>query len=197
MRHLRLFIISLLLICGSVGHASAGLRFGPRIGVNINSLHFNQNMFNAENRTGFTAGVQLDYIAPAIGLGFDISAMYVRSGATWNDPDRNSFRTDRDYVELPVNLKWRIGIPIISPYIFTGPSFAFLTSRKAVSQEWSNKSFDSAWNFGLGLELFKRIQLSVRYGVGINTILKNTGLESDSAPDIRNRDWTVTAAILF
>ena len=60
-------------------------RIGPRVGVAVNDLHFNKSVFDGDNRAGFTAGVMTEFTVPVIGLGFDLSAMYVRRSAKWMD----------------------------------------------------------------------------------------------------------------
>lgn len=197
MKYIKSLLLVLLLISGTAIPAAAKFRVGPRVGMTVNSLHFNDKVFDSENKTGFTAGLQVDFTVPVIGVGFDVSAMYVRRSAQWMEQQKTVV-DNRDYFEIPVNLKWKLGIPVISPYLFTGPSFAFLTSRRAVNDAWRNKSVDTAWNIGLGVELLSHLQLSARYGIGLNKAMQKTGLNQNSEDlSIRNRAWTITAAYMF
>lgn len=194
-------VVALMALIGSVMPAHAQLRFGLKAGVAVNSLHFNTSTFDADNRAGFTGGAMLEFTAPVIGLGVDLSAMYVRRNAKWLDANNINQTDNRDYIEIPLNLKWRMNIPVINnvcrPYLATGPSFAFLTSKKAAEQAWSNKKFDTSWNFGFGLELFKHVQVGASYGIGLTKALKTFGATGQGNIDGRNRYWTVTAAYLF
>lgn len=89
---------------------------------------------------------------------------------------------------------------IITPYIFTGPSFAFKTGKSEIEDFVKAKKCDIAWNFGLGVELIKHLQIGASYGIGLTKTLQMVGMtESGSAANIegKNKYWTVTAAYLF
>ncbi|MCM1292936.1 MAG: PorT family protein [Bacteroides sp.] len=180
--------------------SQAQLRFGVKAGVTVNSLHFSCETFDSENRAGFTGGVMLEFTAPVSGLGVDLSAMYVRRNSRWLQ-ENNLTRDDRDYIEIPLNLKWRMNIPLVNnicrPYLLTGPSFAFLTSRRSMENAYRNRSFDTSWNFGFGVELVKHLQVGATYGIGLTKALKTIGATGTSHINGRNRYWTITAAYMF
>ncbi len=129
---------ALLLTLAVAIPASAQFSIGPRIGFNANSLHMSKELFDSDNRVGINAGLQAEFMIPMIGFGFDASVMYVhRSSNAFESADKSDVtRVSADYIEIPVNLKYKIGLPvigkIITPYIFTGPSFAFRTSKSAI-----------------------------------------------------------------
>lgn len=179
--------------------AMAQFKIGPRLGVDVNSLHFNKDVFQEDNRAGFTGGLQAEFMIPGLGFGFDASVMYVRRSATFTDDQRTE--VNADYIEIPVNLKYKLGLPllgnILKPYVFTGPSFSFLTSRRFFS-DFVNKKSDTAWNFGFGVELINHLQLSASYAVGMSKALDVFHLSNENANiNGKNRYWTVTAAWLF
>ena len=166
MKTIRLLLAAIVLAACSFS-ASAGeiFRFGPRIGTEVNSMRLNSDVFNSDNRAGFTGGLMMEVNVPLVGIAFDLSVMYVhrlnnnslKAGAT-DSPDQNSMLTadsyiKRDYIEIPLNFKYKIGLPIVgkvvSPYLFTGPSFAFLASKRHINEAYKNKAFDVAWNFGV------------------------------------------------
>ena len=205
-------LVLLLALAGIASAASAQFRIGPRVGINVNELRFNKDVFESDNRAGFTGGVQAEFTIPVINLAFDASVMYVRRVSQGTAPanaeadnsamlNTKSFK-NRDYIEIPVNFKYKIGLPVVGkvlcPYVFTGPSFAFLTSRKAITNAYKNKNFDVAWNFGIGLQLFTHLQIGASYGIGmtktVELVDKNfVGEHIDG----KNNYWTVTAAWLF
>lgn len=211
MKFFRILLTALVLATVSFG-ASAGdiLRFGPRVGVQLNSMHFNSDAFSSDNRAGFTGGLMLEANVPVIGLAFDLSAMYVhrQSTATFNSTDANdqalvgsdNFKK-RDYIEIPLNIKYKIGLPvvgkIVSPYVFTGPSFAFLVSKKAISEAYENKSFDLSWNFGVGVQLFNHLQVGASYGLGLTNTVNKVVSTNMTPVESKQNCWTVTAAWLF
>lgn len=178
--------------------ASAQFKIGPRIGMNVNSMRFNEDIFDSENRAGFTGGLQVEFTVPVVNLGFDASVMYVHRVIGNTEIDNLN---KRDYIEVPVNFKWKIGVPLISkiikPYLFTGPSFAFLTSGKAINAALKNKSFDVAWNFGFGVELIDHLQIGASYGLGMTKAVEAVSEVKGVDIDGKNRYWTVTAAWLF
>lgn len=190
-------ILALLLMVLAAVPAFAQFKIGPRIGVNVNSLHFNTETFNEENRMGFTGGLQAELMVPVLGFGFDASVMYVKRSSRWGDHHQESVNSD--YIEIPVNLKYKFGLPLVGsfvkPYLFTGPSFAFLTSKKVVSDVIHNRKNSTAWNFGFGLEFVKHLQIGASYSVGMSKSV--TVDDKNSSIYGRNRYWTVTAAWLF
>ena len=180
--------------------ASAQFRFGPRVGLNVNELHFNDKDFSSSNRTGYQLGVMAEFTVPIIGIGADASVLYSRRGIKWQEYGQTK-RVGRDYIEFPINLKWRINIPVINriirPFITTGPTFAILTSSRNTNGNMTNNKCDNVWNFGFGLEFIQRIQLSASYAVGMSRSLKGDYDPGYNGVDGRTRCWTISAAYLF
>ncbi|MBO4955824.1 MAG: PorT family protein [Muribaculaceae bacterium] len=180
--------------------ANAQLRFGVKAGINVNSMHFSSDLFDAHNRAGFTGGVMMEFTAPVSGLGLDLSLMYTRRNAKWME-NEELINDNRDYISLPLHFKWRINIPLVNkivrPYLLTGPDFAVLTSGRAVKEGIRNRKFDTSWDFGFGVELFQHLQVGASYGIGMTKALKAVGVTGAGDVAGRNRYWTVTAAYLF
>ncbi len=214
MKTLKALLVLVVALAATVLPASAQFRIGPRAGVAVNSMRLDTDVFNNENRAGFAGGLQAEFTVPVLNLGFDISVMYVHrvnsseAKATTSADNELLLGSDnykaRDYIEIPVNFKYKLGLPlignIVTPYVFTGPSFAFLTSKKAITEAYKNKSVDVAWNFGVGLQLFSHLQVGASYGLGLtNTIDKlNIPTGTNAAPiEGKNNYWTITAAWLF
>lgn len=196
-------IVAILTAAFSIPAQAGGFHFGVKLGMDVSQLHFNKDIFDSDNRAGFTGGLMCEFTAPLIGVGFDLSAMYVRRNTRFlSEMDNENLSVNRDYIEIPLNLKYKLSIPaierIIRPFVTTGPSVAFLTSRKAVNSFLKNKSCDVAWNFGFGVELFSKVQIAASYGLGLTKSLEAVGV-MDNGVDIdgKNRYWTVTAAYLF
>lgn len=209
MKNFRRFLFAAVAMIAVSISAAAQFSIGPRVGINVNSMRFDSDLFKSENRAGFTGGLQAEFTIPVIGLGFDASVMYVHrindaardaaSAATFPEAEKIK---NKDYIEIPVNLKYKIGLPvigkIITPYVFTGPSFAFLTSKKAINDAWKNKAMNVAWNFGFGVQLFKHLQVGASYGIGMTDAFEKIGtVEKTDDIQGKNSYWTVTAAYLF
>ena len=190
--------------------ADAQIKFGIKAGANFNSLKFNQDLLDSDNRAGFNGGVMLEFTMPLIGVGMDASVMYVhrsgRSGVSELDENGNIVSTStsfsRIYIDIPLNLKYKLSLPgigsLVKPFVTTGPSFAFLVSKKSINEFLKNKSCDIAWNFGFGVELFSHLQVAASYGLGLTNTLEYVGIGNNNETiEGKNRYWTVTAAYLF
>lgn len=215
MKNLKKILTIFILIIAVAVPANSQLRFGLKAGVSLNSFKFSntgelKEAFNAENRAGFTGGAMLEIGIPVTGLCLDASVMYVRrtSGFSVAEMDnsgqiKSEKNEARDYIDIPINLKFKINIPVIGsilkPYLATGPNIAFLVGKNEIAEAFKTKTFDFAWNFGLGVELFRHLQVQATYGLGItNVIEKIPAIEGHSKPiETKNNCWTVTAAYLF
>lgn len=200
----RLLLAAVAVVLMSSTAYAGGFKFGVKVGTAINKLHFDKNaavedLTNSKNRAGLTAGLMCEFTVPVINLGFDASVMYVHRESL---KDGEGNKLNRDYIEIPLNLKYKIGLPVVSniitPYIFTGPSFAFKTGKSEIENFVKAKKCDVAWNFGLGVELVKHLQIGASYGIGLTKTLQVAGMTEDGANiDGKNKYWTITAAYLF
>lgn len=185
---------------GSAMPAQAQFHFGIKAGMNVDRLSFNKEIMNSDNRAGFTGGIMAEFTVPLIGVGCDLSAMYVRRNSRFMKGTK-TVNNQRDYIDIPLNLKYKLSLPGISkvfaPFVTTGPSVAFLTSKKYIEQAYKNHSVDVAWNFGLGFELLRHVQIAASYGLGLTKALDTVNLIDGAKIDGKNRYWTVTAAYIF
>ncbi len=185
-------------VAGCVMASNAQIfRYGIRAGVNINKLHISEKALDSKNRTGFTAGVVGEINLPILPFTVDAALMYAHRSYNVTDSDTKAKTTkSANYLEIPVNLRWNVlsmlGVSrIVKPYLFTGPTFAF-TGKKKFSDAFSRSNSDIDWNFGLGAELMRHVQLSAYYSLGLSHTYQ--GAELGKA---RNRSWTVTATYIF
>lgn len=199
MKNLKALVLTLALAVVCVAPAAAQIKFGPKVGFTTSKLHMNKDGLKTKNQTGFTGGLMAEVMLPVFNLGVDGSVMYVHRAVKIGDDET----LNRDYIEIPINLKWKIGVPaignIVTPYLFTGPSFAFLCSKKDYKDFVENKSCAVTWNFGLGVQLLNKVQISASYGLGLNKAVESKLGVSNNGSDIYGKDryWTVTAAYLF
>lgn len=192
--------------------AAGPLKFGIKGGVTVNDLKFNEDIFKADNRCGYTIGLMTKFTAPIINIGFDASVMFTHrvtkvDGLTVIGTDMSQQEVyygsiKSDYIEIPINFRWDIGLPVIgkfvSPFLTTGPDFSFLVSKQNVSNAWNKHTFDFAWNFGFGLMFVNKVQLHASYGLGLNNAASSdSALYGKNLGDGKNRFWSVTAAYLF
>ena len=192
--------------------AAGPLKFGIKGGVTVNDLKFNEDIFKADNRCGYTIGLMTKFTAPIINIGFDASVMFTHRvtkvdgltviGTDMSQQEVYDGSIKSDYIEIPINFRWDIGLPVIgkfvSPSLTTGPDFSFLVSKQNVSNAWNKHTFDFAWNFGFGLMFVNKVQLHASYGLGLNNAASSdSALYGKNLGDGKNRFWSVTAAYLF
>lgn len=196
-----IMLVLAVIVSAATFTADAQFRFGPKVGLTVNDMHFNKSVIDADNQTGWTAGVMGEFTVPVIGISADLSAMYVRRNTKFL-AEQKIPKDNRDYIEIPLNVRYNFSLPLINkvvvPYIGVGPSVSFLTSRKNIKDAYSNKSVDWAFNFGFGLRFLNHIDLNARYGLGLTKAVRAAGANTQAAGiEGKNRYWTITAAYLF
>ena len=195
-----LLLLFVMVIGASAIPAQAQFKFGPKVGLTVNDFHFNKSVVDAENQTGWTAGLMAEFTVPVIGISADLSAMYVRRNTKFLEENEMS-KDNRDYIEIPLNIKYKFGLPVVSkflvPYVGVGPSGSFLTSRRHISDAYKNKSVDWALNFGFGVQLLSHIDLNARYGLGLTKAVTAVSGADNAGIEGKNRYWTISLAYLF
>lgn len=207
MNCIKKIMLALMVAIVGISSANAQFRFGIKAGMNINKIHFsdvNKNL-QPDNSCGWNAGVMAEFTVPIVGLCFDASLLYSRMNNAISDDVDGAAKdmTDSDmtygknFLEIPINIKYKFQIPvvasIIKPYLFTGPSFAFKLDKSIM-----DKTFQAAWNVGVGLELFRHLQIAGSYGFGMNNVAKEVFNEANvETLKAKNNYWTISAAYLF
>lgn len=206
----------------SVGVSQAKIiAFGIKAGLNVNKLHFSKAILNdvtdKSNSCGWTAGFMADITVPIVGLAVDASLMYTRMnnghdftvyeatpGGQLEADEANLY--GKNFIEIPINIKYKFTLPVVGrfmkPYVFTGPDFAFRMDKGVESAIANIKSrtFQMAWNVGLGLEFLNHLQIGASYGFGCNNIVEKVNADNlmgANLENVKNNYWTVTAAYIF
>lgn len=178
--------------------AKAQLRFGVKGGVNISSVHFNSDILNADNVTGFHIGPMIETTIPLVGVGLDAAILYSQKGMGVGPEEIKT-----DYLDVPVNLKWKFGLPIVKGYFAAGPYVGFRVGGDkiwdVIGEQIEAKSFSAGLNFGAGVELLSHLQVGFNYGLGLTDNYSSKALSgvSNEKTTGKNRGWAITAAILF
>ena len=206
MKNFKYLIIVALMVAFGCGQAAADFRFGIKAGLNVNKINTEnwQSTFSAGNRCGFTGGVMAEFTVPIIGIGADLSLMYTHMSGELEDNANSTGSVSKNYIEIPLNLKYKLTLPIISKYIkpmiYTGPNFAFKLDN-GIFNNFKTKTTQLGWNLGVGLELVKHLQICGGYTFGINNVAKYVGAVNNNLNltdvKIKNNYWTITAAYLF
>lgn len=199
MKKITCFILTLLLASAAVP-TDAKVKFGVKGGLNISSVHLNSDILKTDNVTGFQIGPMMEATVPLIGVGMDIAVLYSQKGTGVALTDGVSADVKTDYIDVPLNLKWKFGLPIVKCYFAAGPYVGFRIGGDKVWDIPGNvvgqveaKSFGAGLNFGAGVELISHLQVGINYTLGLtdNYSVKKLDLNA------KNRGWGVTAAFLF
>lgn len=205
MRRVFGFLIIAALACITF-NANAQLRFGVKGGLNISSVHFDSDLLEADNVTGFHVGPMIETSLPLVGVGLDAALLYSQRGLETKSVGGVKTSIKNDYIDVPVNLKWKFGLPIIKAYLSAGPYFAFRVGGDkfwdipgSIADQVRAKNFNAGLNFGAGVELIKHLQVGFTYGLGLTDNYSVSGIKSSDVYKTagKNRGWSVTAAILF
>ena len=172
--------------------ASAQFAFGVKGGLNISKVDFSQDIIDAGNLTGFQIGPMVEFTVPLFGIGMDAALLYSQKGLEYNSESHKT-----DYLDVPVNLKWKFGLPIVKGYFTAGPYVSFRIGGdkiwKVIDSQIEAKSFGAGLNFGAGIEVVRHLQVGFNYDLGL---VKNYSGDAVTG-DGKNRGWAITAAILF
>lgn len=189
-------------------------RLGVKAGVNVTDMSMNnmwKTTLDPDNNCGWVAGLVADVQVPIVGIAADVSLLYSRLNqkvdqihfadldGTAQELSPKSF--GNDFLLIPVHLKYKFQIPVVAnvfaPYLFTGPQFAFNMNKKTFD-DIRNRKCQTAWDFGVGVELASHLQISGSYCLGMNNLAKHwSALETVDNIKVKNNYWTITAAWLF
>lgn len=197
-----LFSLSLLLTVGIIANqaqAQTGLDFGIRGGLNIANL--NDIDDEVASRTGFMAGIYLNFLVPNSPVSIQPEVLYTQKGFESGDAT-----VQLDYVEVPVLAKFDfITDGSITPNVYFGPYVGFNVSAELdgddgifVGGEADIDDDVEGTDFGVvvggGLD-FGRVDLGVRYGAGLSEIFEDGPFDDDSGA--KNGVFSITAGIEF
>lgn len=186
--------------------ASAKFRYGPTVGANFSTLHWKQNLFKSSMLPGYSAGMICEVMIPGIGFGIDFGLKYVNQGGKCNFGDQFIWSSDgigntdlrMHTIQVPfdVRFKWTRmeGIEnYVAPIVFGGPEFNFnVAGSKCAAVDRIGVSVGV--RAGLGVELFKRFQLTGAYVWGMSDIYRTKKLDDFNC---HLNGWLIDFAVLF
>jgi hypothetical protein len=175
-------LIAVVALTASTSGA-AGIQWGLRGGWNLDSISDVQSgsiedSFSAA--TGYNFGVFGD-----VGIGplhLRPGLTYIKTGSVFDGTSvLSTDEFDLSYVVVPVDVVVGLGIPIVSPYVATGPEFRVLASSGDAPQDFEDqlKSVGATWGLALGFELGApgapvRFLPEVRYSFDLSSITEET-----------------------
>ena len=204
-----MLFVMFALACVSAQTASAQLKFGLKGGVNITRMSFGNDLFEADNRSGFFVGPTVKFGLPIVGLGIDVSALYDQREAKFKDVfTEDGGRLDatmkQKAINIPVNLRYDIGLgSLAGVYLAAGPQFGFNIGDRDVTlfedvAGWRLAKSVFSVNVGAGVMLLGHLQVGANY----NIVCGKTGDVTfgdgvTSAFRGRSNSWQVSAAYYF
>lgn len=200
-------IIALLTLCSSQAlMAQSKFRYGPAAGVTFSTLKFRQDLFTVDQSTGFSAGVQAEFMFPGIGFGLGLGLMYNQLGATlhlgeqkiWSSQGYGKERSYLHYVEIPFHLKFKYtrlnGFEDkLAPIVYGGPTFGLHVGNSNIPA-LKYAGGDLGMTLGIGVEILRNWQLTGSYTWGMTYVEKARLLTDFSA---RSYSWDIRVAYYF
>ena len=193
--------------------AKAQIKFGVKGGLNLASASLSDAWDakgNADNYTGFFIGPMVDITIPIIGLGVDGALMYSQKGAKISFDDLGSTTFKQQGIEIPVNLKYSIGLgSSASIYFAAGPSFYFNMKSdddftfNSVAGSLDYDKSEVSLNLGAGVKLLRHLQLGVNYNMGLTDSAKakidspSSAWDASNGESYKSKMWQVSVAYLF
>ena len=200
-------LLTLVAIVAIAISSSAQFSLGVKAGANFKQLNFKDDYMTGEMKPGFTLGAMGEVSLHKSGLTLDFSLMYSKEYLTGEHIDRFDKVTNHDftsdYLNIPINLKWKINIPavsnIIKPMIYTGPELSFPLRETIVDEAYKLNSMLFSWNIGAGVELFNNWQIAAHYGIGLSECVKKEqqGLYGKEKVSAKQQYAVVSIAYMF
>lgn len=168
----KIFSLALLAFMMMAMPANAQIKFGLKGGVNVTSMSFSNEVFDASNRTGFFIGPTVKIQLPLVGLGIDASALYDQREAKIKVGEvETGSSVKQQAIAVPINLRYGWGLSSLANiFLFAGPQFSFNVGDKDVELDgtkgtWNLKNSNFSVNVGAGVTILKHLQLSANYNI--------------------------------
>jgi hypothetical protein len=189
-------LVAVFVLVMNFSPAAAQLKFGVKGGANINSVRLNKTLFDTDNTTGFFIGPMMELMAPAVGVGFDFAILYSKQNV---EVKNSGEELKNNYLNVPLNLKWKFGLPVVKPFLTAGPYVGFRLGGdkiwNVIDDQWKAKSYSAGLNFGAGVEAFKHLQIGFTYTLGLTDDYSAKSMDWKALG--KNCGWLFNAAILF
>jgi hypothetical protein len=172
--------------------AQAQVSFGVKGGLNLSKMDAAEIMewgykdFK-ENSTGFFIGPMIEASVPIVGLGVDGALMYSQRG---------SGELKQQGIEIPVNLKYSIGLGDMAAIFFAaGPDFYFNLKDVDLATIEKNTA-QVGLNLGAGVKLINHLQIGFNYQFALGNSFKFKNVKDI---DVKNKlnTWQISLAYLF
>lgn len=165
------FIVAAMLYATS---ANAQVKFGLKGGLNVTSMSFSEDVFDASNKTGFFVGPMVKVTVPIVGLSFDAAALYDQKEASvkysGTDGELGKTNVKQQSINIPVNVRYGFGLSsLANAFVFAGPQWGINVGDKTFkwneTSSYSLKKSNFSVNVGAGVTLLSHLQISANYNI--------------------------------
>ena len=165
------FLVAAMLFAAN---ANAQIKFGLKGGLNVTSMSFSEEVFDASNKTGFFVGPMVKVTVPIVGLSFDAAAWYDQKEAdvkyTGTEGELGKVNVKQQSINIPVNVRYGFGLSSLANiFLFAGPQWGINVGDKNFkwneSSSYSLKKSNFSVNVGAGVTLLNHLQVSANYNI--------------------------------
>ena len=165
------FLVAAMLFAAN---ANAQIKFGLEGGLNVTSMSFSEEVFDASNKTGFFVGPMVKVTVPIVGLSFDAAALYDQKEAdvkyTGTEGELGKVNVKQQSINIPVNVRYGFGLSSLANiFLFAGPQWGINVGNKNFkwneSSSYSLKKSNFSVNVGAGVTLLNHLQVSANYNI--------------------------------
>ena len=203
------FLTSLVILAAlAVMPASAQVKFGVKGGMNFTNMKLSYENLVNKSAEGWFIGPTLKANIPIglLSLGADGAVFYDqrRSKTEYNGIEES---IKQHSIIIPINVRLNVNIlKLLGAYVATGPQFGFnvgnsdveLNNMSALRNHFQFKKSQFSWNIGLGVMLFKHLEIGAAYNFAIG---KTGELKDMTKQDIldsaKQKSLVVSAAYYF
>lgn len=208
-------VLSIVLIVAAMlftTNANAQIKFGLKGGLNVTSMSFSKEVFDASNKTGFFVGPMLKITVPIVGLSFDAAALYDQKEAdvkyAGTNGELGKVNVKQQSINIPVNLRYGFGLSsLANVFLFAGPQWGINVGDKNFkwdeASSYSLKKSNFSVNVGAGVTLLNHLQVSANYNIACGksadaSLSKALDAVANADKDkSRNNSWQIALGYWF
>ena len=203
------FLVAAMMFATS---ANAQVKFGLKGGLNVTSMSFSEDVFDASNKTGFFVGPMVKVTVPIVGLSFDAAALYDQKEAdvkyTGTDGELGKTTVRQKSINIPVNVRYGFGLSsLANAFLFAGPQWGINVGDKNFkwneTSSYSLKKSNFSVNVGAGVTLLSHLQISANYNIACGksadaSLVKAAEALTNAGKDkSRNNAWQIALGYWF
>ncbi len=199
-------IISLVVLLSAMTMAvqAQSIKFGVKGGLDIQSLKFDDSVFNTDNKLGWFVGPTLQISLPIGGLGVDIAGLYDQKKS-----EVNGETITQKSILVPVNARLKLGIgSTAGVYVAAGPQFAFNVGdsefkwkKDNVENTFQLKKSSFSVNLGAGIYFSSHLEVGFAYNIALGSTADASWKAATDAAfhndDTKPKSWQISAAYYF